>query len=405
MASAAADTSDVELQSPITGAARWRSLSVAALVVGVALMSEHDAAAQDGSQWFTRIRLTPAVIVANNPLLTSETPADEQTRWTTKTTIEIGRQTDGSREWHHLYGLPSYGFGFSMTSLGDRADTGRPLDAYAFFSWPFVRLSERVQVTTDIGMGVSWNWKEFNQETGSSRTVLGTNVNATIDWGFYLRHLTTRRMSVYAGIDFTHRSNGGMRQPNGGINMIGPSVALRYNLAPEPAVSIREVPPFQPAWEFLAGGAVGRKNVIELREPAIRRDYGTLEGGVGLQRHFYRYGKAAIGADVAYDGARGARIDIVNGDQVPWRPSAGQRLSLGVYGGYEHVINRFGALVQAGYDVARGFDEPTRPRFYMRYGWRYYLGQRFWGLFAIRSIQGRKADFLEFGAGYKLRWQ
>ena len=86
-------------------------------------------------------------------------------------------------------------------------------------------------------------------------------------------------------------------------------------------------------------------------------------------------------------------------------PGASERLSLGVYGGYEHVINRFGAIVQGGYDIARGFDEPTRPRFYMRYGWRYYLGERFWGLFAIRSIQGRKADFLEFGAGYRMRWQ
>jgi hypothetical protein len=77
-------------------------------------------------------------------------------------------------------------------------------------------------------------------------------------------------------------------------------------------------------------------------------------------------------------------------------------LAIGLYSGYEHVIERFGALVQAGYSVARGFDDPTSPRFYMRYGWRYYVNDRFWGLFAIRSIEGRRADFLEVGAGFRI---
>ena len=138
MASAAAETSDVEPQSPIAGAAWRRSLSVAALVFGVALTWAPAGAAQgmDGSQWFTRVRLTPALVVANNPLLTSEAPADQQTRWTTKTTFEIGRQTDGSREWHHLYGLPSYGFGFSMTSLGQIAGTVPEIYRDAYFEMP-----------------------------------------------------------------------------------------------------------------------------------------------------------------------------------------------------------------------------------------------------------------------------
>jgi hypothetical protein len=357
---------------------------------------------ETGGQWFTRVGLTPAFVLPNNPFETSGTSADGHTHWLSSMTFEIGRQTDGSRDWHHVYGLPTYGFGLSVASFGDGTETGRPLDAYTFFSWPFARLSKRVQLTTDFGMGVSWNWKEFSEDTKDYRTVLGSNVNARIDWGFYLRHLTTRKMSVYAGIDFTHRSNGGMSQPNSGINVIGPSVALRYDFVPEGTVPVRNVPPFQPAWEFVMGSAVGGKNVIERTNPVVRRDYGALEFTAGLQRHFYRYGKVAAGTDLTYDGAAGARVDIVEGHSVQWRPGAGQRLALGLYGGYEHVIERFGALVQAGYTVARGFEDPTSPRFYMRYGWRYYVNDRFWATFAIRSIEGRRADFLELGAGYRI---
>ena len=376
---------------------------IIAIVFCLVMTWAHAGSGQDlkGGQWFTRVGLTPAFVLPKNPFEASGSLADEQTRWLSSMTFEVGKQTDGSRDWHHLYGLPTYGFGFSMASFGDGVETGRPLDAYTFFSWPFARLSKRVQMTTDFGMGVSWNWKEFSEETKDYRTVLGSNVNARIDWGFYLRHLMTRKMSVYAGVDFTHRSNGGMRQPNSGINVIGPSVSLRYDFVPERATQIRPVPPFQPAWEFVMGSAVGGKNVIEHTNPVVRRDYGALEFTTGLQRHFYRYGKVAAGTDLTYDGAAGARVDIIKGNPVQWRPGAGQRLAIGLYGGYEHVIERFGALVQAGYSIARGFEDPS-PRFYMRYGWRYYVNDRLWGLFAIRSIEGRRADFLEIGAGYRI---
>jgi Lipid A 3-O-deacylase (PagL) len=353
-------------------------------------------------QWFSRVGFAPALVLPKNPFETTQTSGDVHTRWISSMTFEIGRQTDGSRDWHHLYGLPTYGFGFSVASFGDGEETGQPLDAYTFFSWPFARLSKRVQLTTDFGMGVSWNWKEFSEETKDHRTVLGSNVNARIDWGFYLRHLMTRKMSVYAGIDFTHRSNGGMRQPNSGINVIGPNVALRYDFVPERTTQVRQMPPFQPAWEFVMGSAIGGKNVIEHTNPVVRRDYGALEFMTGLQRHFYRYGKIAAGTDLTYDGATGAKVDIIEGNAVQWRPGAGQRLAVGLYGGYEHVIDQFGALVQAGYSVARGFEDPTRPRFYMRYGWRYYVNDRFWAMFAIRSVEGRRADFLELGAGYRI---
>jgi hypothetical protein len=376
---------------------------VSTLVVCLALVCARGGAGQDvqNSQWITRVGFTPAFVLPAGPFLSDTADGDRRARTIPSVTIDIGRQTDGSREWHHLYGLPTYGFGVSVASFG----SGRPLDAYTFFSWPFARLRERIQLTTDFGMGVSWNWKEFDRATNSHRTVLGSNLNARVDWGFYLRHLTTEQMSVYAGVDFTHRSNGGMRQPNGGINVVGPSVALRYDLAPQRSLPpIKQSEPFRPSWELVVGGAAGRKNVVYKAGPDVSRHHGAFEATAAMQRHFYRFGKIGAGTDLAYDGASGARVAMVEGLPVQWRPAAGQRLALGMFGGYEHVINRFSALVHTGYTVWRGFDS-SRPRFYVRYGWRYHVNDRLWALFSVRSIDGTKADFLEFGGGYRMRWQ
>jgi hypothetical protein len=338
--------------------------------------------------WFVRAGITPSFILPNNPFPTTNNV--ESVPRGSDVTIEAGRQTDGSEKWHELYGMPSYGVGLSIASFGNDVQRIRPIEVYTFFSWPFARINERLDVTTDFGMGLSWNWQE----------ALGSNVNARIDWGFFARYLTTPKTNLYMGVDFTHRSNGGTVEPNRGINVIGPKVALRYNFASdEPPMPSGDRPPFERAWEFVAGGAAGVKNAIEQRDPIVRQDFGALDATAAVQYHFYRFGKVAGGTDVTYDGSKGARLDA---DNQEVRADVGQRWALGLYGGYEHLIGRLSALVQMGSIVARGFDDPETPRLYARYGWRFQINDRYWATFSIRARDGRDADALEFGGGYRI---
>jgi lipid A 3-O-deacylase PagL len=382
----------------VAGRHRTKVAIVVAMIMSASIAPSTLFAQSWPDGWFARAAFTPAYVIPTNPEL-SNAPAGRQVHWTPSQSIEIGRQTDGSQEWHHLYGLPSYGFGISLASLNGRERSSRPIDAYTFFSWPFARPSERVRITTDFGMGLSWNWKEFNPQTNSDRNVLTSAVNVRIDWGFYLRYSLTPQTSLYAGIDYTHRSNGGMRQPDLGINVIGPSVALRYDLAEPPRLRPRKpLARFQPSWEFLGGGVAGLKNIGDGRNPGPGQNFAVGAANAGLQRQFYRYGKIAAGTDFTIDGATGA---LHHG---PREPGAADHLSLGVYGGYEHLIGRFGALVHLGYKVANGYNTPDSSQWYGRYGWRFHFSDRLWGIFAVRATEGKKADFLEFGLGYRKTW-
>ena len=356
---------------------------------------------ESSNEWFLRTGVTTARIFSDNPFDSGSEASTNPIRWGPTLTVEVGRQTDGSQEWHHLYGIPSWGLGVSLASFSNGAHHTKPIDVYAFFSWPFVRLNDRLDLTTDFGMGVSWRWKEFDGETASESSVLASDLNARIDWGFYLRYATTPRTRLYMGVDFTHRSNGGTMQPDLGINTIGPKVSLQYNLAP--GTSNRQLkgprPPFTPSWEFVVGGAAGVKSVAERRTPIYQKDFGATVITSAAQRQFYRYGKFAFGTDATYDGSTGARLDEAD---THWRASTGQRWSLGTYGGYEHVIGRFGAIAQLGYYVARGFDNPTKSRLYERLGWRYRVTDRLWTTIGIRTAGGPRADALELGAGYRM---
>jgi hypothetical protein len=378
-----------------------RRAVIAAL--GCVLITANGAGAQTpgASPYFTRFGFSPAYVIATNPFSVGEAAAaGRDVSAVPSVTVEIGRQTDGSREWHHLYGFPAYGFGVSFASIG--SGSSRPVDAYTFFSWPFARPSERVQLTSDFGMGLSWNWKTLNPQTNTYASVLGSNMNVRIDWAFYLRYVLTPQTSLYAGADFTHRSNGGMQQPDQGINVIGPSVGVRYNLSPERAPRrFVDDSTFHPAWEFVVGASGGRKNVLD-EVNYLQRDFTTANITAAAQRRFYRYGKLAAGTDVLYDGSADARGDAVDDDLV-YRGTLGDRLALGFYGGYEHIIGRFGAIVQVGYKAVKGTDAPNAARLYERYGWRFHFTDSVWGTFAVRAIDDRKADALEFGLGYRTR--
>ncbi len=351
--------------------------------------------------WFVRVGGGPGYILPDNPFRLTSNGANNATRESPNLTVEIGRQTDGGDDWHYVYGMPSYGFGMSFVSFRDGGTTGRPLEAYTFFTWPFVHLTDTVDLTTDFGMGVSWRWNETNGDPNTSERVLGSNLNARINWALNARYSATPRIVLFVGVDYTHRSNGGLVQPNQGINVIGPKVTAQYNFDPQgPRPLHLPRPPFHPAWELVIGGSGGMKNVVERSSPIATGDYGAFDLTTSVQRHFYRFGKIAVGTDLTYDGSTGALLDE---EGRLTRASGIDRWGLGVYGGYEHVIDRFSVIVQVGDNVVRPYDSPDTRRLYARYGWRFFLTDRLWTMFAIRANDIRRANVLEFGAGIRLR--
>ena len=363
------------------------------------------ATATEANSWFLRAGYSPSRLLTASPL----TSGTDEAR---TLTLEVGRQTDGTRDWHRVYNYPSYGVGVQVGRFGHERELGRPVAAYGFFSWPFP-VSHRTQIAADFGLGVSWNWTAFDRYTNPTNTALGSPVAYYVEGGVSLRVIATERASMYLGLDATHWSNGSTSQPNLGLAVIGPKLGVRYNFAPQPTRSramAADLPRFEPSWEFVVGVAGSGKttaaatNSSQLEVADRWREFGALNITAGVQRHFYRFGKVAAGADVSYDGATGARVDVRDRQQVESRAPAVERLSLGAYGGYEHVIGRFSPIVHLGYTAWRGFDDEEVPRFYQRYGSRFYFSDRFWGTFAVRSLKFRKANFVEFGFGYRVRW-
>jgi len=355
------------------------------------------------NSWFTRVSLSPSHVVADSPFESGGDGAQALS-------IEMGRQTAGGAEWHRVYNYPAYGVGFSTARFDHRRELGQPIALYGFFSWPFP-IAARLQLSADVGLGVSWHWNAYDAATNPTNTALGSSAAYHVNGAMLLHYLASEHTSLYGGLSVTHWSNGATMQPNLGLAIIGPQAGVRYDFAPR-AVHGRarndELPLFAPAWEFLAGVAGSSKNVVAAGTGTIvdgdrRRSFGALNAATAVQRQIYRFGSVGSGVDITYDGAAGARVDVVNGREIESRAPADRRMTIGVYGGYEHLLARLSLLFDIGYTAYRGVDNPDVPRLYERYGARFRLSNHLWTTFAVRTVKGRKANFMELGLGYRVR--
>src|SRR6266851_9469051 len=161
---------------------RAGGLTIVALLVARGVWGQ-DAPAPDAAtganapasknSWFLRVGYSPARVLTASPFGTGANDARTLT-------VELGRQTDGTRDWHRVYNYPSYGVGFYAGRFDHERELGRPLATYGFFSWPFP-VSRRAQVTADVGIGVSWNWTAFDRKTNPTNTALGSDVAYHVD--------------------------------------------------------------------------------------------------------------------------------------------------------------------------------------------------------------------------------
>ena len=359
------------------------------------------AAASDS--WFTRVSMSPAHVVADSPFESGGDGAQALS-------LEVGRQTGGGADWHRVYNYPAYGVGLSAPRFNHHRELGQPIALYGFFSWPFP-IAARAQLSADVGLGVAWHWHAYDAVTNPTNTALGSSAAYHVNGAVLLHYLASEHTSLYGGLSVTHWSNGATMQPNLGLAIVGPQAGVRYDFAPRPThrrARGDELPPFAPAWEFLAGVAGSSKNVVAAGSGTIvdgdrRRSFGAFNAATAVQRHIYRFGSVGSGVDITYDGAAGARVDILDNHEIESRAPADRRMTVGVYGGYEHLLARLSVLFDVGYTAYRGVDNPDVPRLYQRYGARFRLSNHVWTTFAVRTVKGRKANFMELGLGYRVR--
>lgn len=211
-----------------------------------------------------------------------------------------------SSRYGTMYPTAYQGIGLAWNTFFDKAELGAPAALYVFQGARLASLGERLSLDGEWNFGASFGWKPFDETHNSFNRVVGSRVNAYIDAALVLSWRPVHGLTLNAGVDITHFSNGNTTLPNSGVNTIGARVGAVYDVACTPVKSSRKAAVQERfrgfTLETLFYGALRAKG-LEHEGNGYILDGRFAVAGVNIapMYRFTRCFQAGVSLDVQYD--------------------------------------------------------------------------------------------------------
>lgn len=338
----------------------------------------------------------------------------------------------GSRPWQRAWRDPTWGAGVGTVWMGDRfereEELGQPVALFGFIGAPVVVQGQH-QLRYRLELGAAMGWKAYDARSNPRNTMIGTPVTLHVGLGVEWQVRFDNGWTTALGVALTHYSNGCLRKPNVGINIVSPTVRLQRQVgrrrvaAPagldaDPGESTGERPRTKGSGsvQLMVGYAHKRYDHNTALHKEIPSKYfggGALYHVATLRlQYMRRYSPLAswgAGLSVVYDEMQGADEQAEREDGVVRRvrvvpgPVA-KRFNAGVMVSHELLFGPIGAVADLGFDALRpaGVDVYYRKlRFFQRLGVRGHLPAGLLAYMGIQAYHFTRADFLEWSIGYE----
>jgi len=181
--------------------------------------------------------------------------------------IEYGFSFSASTKYGKYYPYAYQGAGIGAAAFNSDRVMGNPVNIYVFQGSRIASLSDRLSLDYEWNFGMSAGWRKISTDgplNVSEIDGLGSRLNAYIDLGLKFNYALTPRLSLTAGVNISHYSNGNTDYPNPGINLLSGRLGLVYKLGNIPGESHYNWSGFSPHWTYdLTAYGAWRKHTFE----------------------------------------------------------------------------------------------------------------------------------------------
>ncbi|WP_317170946.1 acyloxyacyl hydrolase [Sphingobacterium micropteri] len=307
--------------------------------------------------------------------------------------LKIGWKIQKSDDQYFtLYNNPIYGIGFYSSTFNTDI-IGSPYAIYGFMQSPFGNLrKKRWSFDYRIGLGISGNFTPYDAETNPLNVVIGAKNNVFIDFGIRSQYKINPNWRVGLGLAYHHFSNGALRLPNKGVNLIPLTASITYQPNGETVIPDKsKIAPYSDKILYHINYGIGWKQLD------INKDERFLKTTLGVyaSKHVAHKWRMGAGLDLFYSSS--GNYDEIAGDDSG-------KLSAKLSGGPSfylvHVLNRNLVLNgNVGYYIHKRYFNGEINHVFLRAGARYYVYKDINAGISIKAHKG-KADFIEWTVGY-----
>jgi hypothetical protein len=260
----------------------------------------------------------------------------------------------------------------------------------AYMLEPSYRISDRFFFSMRGSAGLAYASEPYDANKNPTNQSYSTTINAYLLYGLGLQFQFNQRMAMQLTANFQHISNGGLREPNKGVNW--PTVGLHLVRYQKPFELYRGSRQKDESWRSSAW----RKEVavfgiakrwIDENGESKRLPVGGVMAQIGKQVGVINQVNAGI--EWSYDDTTEKRLKA---DSI-----AGSPHKLGLMGGHEFLLGKYIFSQQIGIYIFK--DSPYNRSWFHRWGLLYKAGNNFWLGFNLKAHL-HVADFIDLRLVY-----
>lgn len=345
--------------------------------------------------------------------------------------LAIEWKTRGDKDWHQYYHFPTIGLGINYLDLGNPSILGQSIALYPYLNIPIWK-NKCIDLNFKSGVGMSYVTKTFKSATvydengnilfDESNAAIGSHLNVFIAAGLNLEIPISSGFSLVGDYAWNHISNGSVIVPNSGLNMLNGYVGLKYfpyfknykQFEKKEMADISKNITFQ----IVASGGIRQRHYTDNKSLPIAS---LTISAYKPTTNFYRVG---TGIDVFYDGIFTNNLSNLYNRTYLTSNEFKNKLRIGFSLHNELIFGRLTAGIHTGiylYNPIKNAEPYTDAKneilhkgliypyniekedgwFYTRFVGKYTISNNVFLSIGLKTHL-QKAEFIEWGLGYKL---
>jgi hypothetical protein len=314
--------------------------------------------------------------------------------------FSIQKATYGKTRWEYMYNYPLIGFAYWYSDLGNTEPLGAAHAVFPYINFPLLG-KKGFNIYFRLGVGLGYLTRKYDRYSNYENLAIGSHVNGNVNLLLEARGSLGKKLVAAGGISLVHFSNGGIKQPNYGLNMPSVSVALAYRISKENPHLKRKLLPELYAFEF-----DGKKFVnLDLDLAFAMKDMQSMlgKGNKYLVTAFWGNmlwpvgfkGRIGWGFDISFDGSDEKTLEL----QGTYPEHDYQLIKTGINAAYELAFSRMSIMMNLGWQLT-GLDKRDG-YLYEKLALRVGITNNLYTALTLKANYG-KADFVALGIGYRI---